>query len=430
MRKVLALVPALALMSSLPAVGADEDLEREIQILKQRVERLEKMLKEKRESEEEVAQEVRDIKKRLDAFELHGDAVLYYQGASVGEIEGEDYSNPSGTGYIADIELTFKPAENGHFYMRLHAGQGNGADGNGVADALYANLNTLADDNPGSDRFRLLEAYYTQDFLDGRLSLVIGKTEPFIMVDDNEYANSEVEQFVGKPFVNNPILDGEDIFAPMVGFTLNLTDSLSLSGVVQSNDKGGISWSGSEWYVEDKSIYDDVLDMPFYAVQLTLSPKFGGFSGNYRLYLWDDSADHIKIGEVTDDPNRKPSTDDGYGFGISFDQKITDNIGIFGRAAWANDEVYEVEQFYSIGASVRGLIGSRKDDTFGVGIAALIPNDKLENDDTEWHLEAYYRLRVSENLSITPDVQYIINPHGNGSSDNIVAGTIKAEFSF
>ena len=433
MRKGLILATVFLLSTSTSFAQTDKEVLRELELLKQRIQKLEEQLKEKNKKDEEVAAELAEIKERLDSLEIHGGVRLYYQGASVGEIDGESLPNPSGVGYNADVEFTFKPDENGRFYMRFHGGSGKGADEifDRKEDALFANLNTLADDNPENDgEFRLLEAYYSRELFGGKLNLVVGKTEPFIMIDDNEYANDETTQFVGKPFVNNPILDSEDIFAPMIGISISPVERLEIDAVLQSNDQSSLTWDGNEWVVKDKDIYSSVFDKPFYAVQIKYSPEIGGLPGNYRIYYWNDSSDHVKVGEPTDNPNRRPSTGKGWGVGISIDQKLTDNVGLFGRAAWANDDVYEVDQFYSIGASINGLIPSRPRDTLGIGFAALIPNDKLKNDDTEYHFEGYYRIRLSDNFHVTPDVQYVINPHGSKSNDNIFAGMIRAEFEF
>ncbi len=429
MKKLLTLTTVSLILSSAPALPSDQKLLEELEALKHRVEVLEQKLKERDENQQKIAEEVNELKEKLENLEIHGGVTLYYQGATVDKIDNQNFSNPSGTGYSADLELTFKPHENGEFYMRLHGGEGTGADEN-LADNLFANVNTIADDNPEDNTFRVLEAYYTHEFLEGKLSLTIGKTEPLAFVDNNEFANDEVSQFVGKPFVNNPIIDGEDEYAPLIAATISPIENVEISALIQSNQSTGITWNGSEWVEKEKSVYDNVFDNPFYAIQLKYSLNLNGLPGNYRVYFWDDSADHIKIGQTTDNRNKKPSTDDGWGIGISIDQMITDKVGLFARASWANDEVYEVEQFYSIGASINGLIPSRPNDTLGFGIAALIPNDKLENDDTEYHFESYYRFQLSENLAVTPDVQYIVNPHGNSDNDNIFAGMVRAEFSF
>ncbi len=433
MRRVLLLTSAFLLASSGAFAQSDAEILRELQQLKARISQLEKELKEKNSKEEEVEKEVEEIKERLSTLEIHGGVRLYYQGASVGKIDGQDFSNPNGVGYNADVELTFKPDPAGEFYMRLHSGAGTGADKifEKADEPLYANLNTLADDNPDTEgTFKILEAYYTRSFFNDRLNLVVGKTEPFIMIDDNGYANDETTQFVGKPFVNNPILDPEDFFAPMVGVTLSLTDSWEVNAVLQSNDYAGVEWNGQEWVQKEKNIYDNIFDKPFLAFQVKYSPEINGLSGNYRFYVWDNRADHIKVGEPVNNPSVKPSTDDGWGVGVSFDQQITENAGVFFRAAYGNKNVYSVTKFVSGGISLEGLIPSRPKDILGVGVASLFPNRKLEHHSPEVHFEGYYRIAVSDNLFITPDLQYVLNPHGNSSNDSIVAGMVRAEFSF
>ena len=429
MKKLLTLTTLSLITFSAPAFPSDQKLLEELEALKQRVELLEKKLKEKSENEEKIAKEVEELKKKLGSLEIHGGAVVYYQGADVDEIDNQNFSNPSGSGYVADLELSFKPHEDGEFYMRLHAGEGTGADKD-LAENLFANLNTIADDNPEDNTFNLLEAYYTYELFKGKLSLTVGKTEPLAFIDDNEFANDEAAQFVGKPFVNNPIVDGEDEYAPLIALTFSPAEKFEISALIQSNQSTKIKWDGREWVTKEKSVYDDVFDNPFYAVQLKYSAEFNGLPGNYRLYFWDDSADHIKIGQPTDNQAKKPSTDDGWGVGISVDQMVTENLGVFARASWANDDVYEVEQFYSAGISITGLIKSRPNDTLGLGVAAVVPNNKLENDDIEYHFEGYYRLQISENFAVTPDFQFVTNPQGNSDNDNIFAGMVRAEFSF
>ncbi len=429
MKKLLTLATLSLITLSAPAFPSDQKLLEELEALKQRVELLERKLREKSESEKEIAEEVKELKEKLGSLEIHGGAVVYYQGANADKVDGEELSNPSGTGYVADLELSFKPHEDGEFYMRLHAGEGTGADEK-LGEMLFANLNTIADDNPEDNTFNLLEAYYTHELFNGKLSLTIGKTEPLAFVDDNEFANDEAAQFVGKPFVNNPIIDSEDEYAPIVALTFSPAENFEISALVQSNQSTTITWDGGEWVAKEKSVYDDVFDNPFYAVQLKYSAEFNGLPGNYRLYFWDDSADHIKIGQPTDNPTKKPSTDDGWGVGISIDQMVTENVGVFARASWANDDVYEIEQFYSAGISITGLFNSRPKDTLGFGVAAVVPNDKLENDDVEYHFEGYYRFQISENFAITPDFQFVANPHGDSDNDNVFAGMVRAEFSF
>jgi Carbohydrate-selective porin, OprB family/S-layer homology domain len=49
---------------------------------------------------------------------------------------------------------------------------------------------------------------------------------------------------------------------------------------------------------------------------------------------------------------------------------------------------------------------------------------------TNFHIEALYRVRINDNISITPGVIAIINPEGNSANDPIVIGTVRTTFTF
>jgi len=399
-------IPLLALSSQ--ALGAPpEELQQEVEFLKKRLAEVERELKESRKEKAE-----------LPKISFGGNGVLYYQGAKWGS-EG-----PSGTGLVANLELSVEPVKGGELYARLHAGEGEGADKE-LADYLFANLNTLADDNPDTDTFRLLEFYYRQELLNGSLTLFVGKTEPFILIDSNEFANDEVSQFVGKPFVNNPIIDPEDRFAPMVAFDWKVADSLSLQGVFQSSNKGELYWDGQEWTNEEKSSYSDPFDRPTLALQGTYSTD----GGNYRLYLWADTAPHPKVDQV-EDPTKEPNSVKGVAVGISFDRKITEKLGVFGRVALGRKTAYPDYQFYSLGFNLSSPFSSRPNDAFAFGAAAIVPSPLYSKQSTEVHFEGYYKAAFSDNLFLTPDLQVVLNPGGDGSADPVYAFTLKLEVSF
>jgi hypothetical protein len=324
--------------------------------------------------------------------------------------------------------------EDGEFYVRIHAGNGTGADrtgGGGIkpADVLLGNLNTIADDNSdeGDDTgLRLLEAHYTHSFFNGQLLVSGGKNEPLRFLDCNAFANNQNKQFVGKPFVNNTVLDSENEFTPLAGVVFKPVELLELSVIGASTSRPYAE--GTPLEDTAKSKYDNVFSTPFLGSQLTVSPKFGGLEGNYRFYGWYAGYNHSKL-----DDGRNPidgDKDKGWGVGISADQQVTEIIGLFGRFAWNNDDVYVVQWEASGGVNLKGLIPGRDEDDLGVGFAALTPGDRYDQNDPEYHLEVYYRIAVTENLAFTPDVQYVWNPGGDSDNDGIFAGMVRAEFNF
>jgi hypothetical protein len=378
------------------------------------------------------------IEGRFGRLEAHGGAILYYQGSRAGELDGADADSPGGPGATADLELAWKPGgvvpQGGTLYARVHAGAGTGADRAGNRDnnpvkVLLANFNTIADDNTGggnTTNLNLLEAHYTHEFFDKTLNITAGKAQSLLFMDGNAFANCEKKQFVGKPFVNNSVLDSESEYTPLLGAELKPSELLAFSLLGTSSSRPNVE--GTPLEDTAKSKYDNVFSTPFIGSQLTLSPKFGELEGNYRLYGWWAGYNHSKL-----DADRNAvagQKDKGWGLGLSADQQLSRMIGVFGRLAWNNDEVYVVEWEASGGLSLKGLVPARDEDVLGFGVAALLPSSRYAQDDPEWHFELYYRIAVTENLAVSPDLQVVANPGGDSNNDPVFAGMLRLELNF
>jgi hypothetical protein len=418
---------------------------KEIQSMKERIEELEQKLEEQEslakrqaaKTEASIEEKIGEaLEERFGTLEIHGGAVLYYQGSQVSQLNGENADSPSGAGFAADLELTWKPAlpltEDGQFYARVHAANGSGADRGGNANnpvnVLLGNLNTIADDDSGEGLetgIKMLEAFYTQGFWDKKLQVSVGKTEQLRFLDQNAFANDQHAQFVGKPFVNSTVLDSENLYTMLAGAEFKPIELVSLSVVGASTSRPNVE--GTPLEDTSKSKYDNVFSTPFLGGQVTVSPKFGELEGNYRLYGWYAGYNHSKLDS---DRNFTGQKDKGWGIGVSADQQVTPMIGLFGRFAWNNDDVYVVGWEASGGVNLKGLIPGRDEDNLGLGFAALTPGDRYSENDPEYHLELYYRIAVTENLAFTPDVQYVWNPGGDSDNDGVFAGMLRGEFNF
>jgi len=399
------------------ALADNATILKEIQSLKERIEELEQKLEEQEslakrqvaKTEKNIEEKISEsLEERFGTLEIHGGAILYYQSSQTDELDGAKADSPSGAGFTADLELTWKPAlpllEDGRFYARIHAGDGTGADRGGQpnnpVNVLLANLNTIADDNTdGNDTsLNLLDAFYTHDFFDKALSVTGGKAKNLLFLDGNAFANNDKQQFVGKPFVNNSVLDSESEYTPLLGGEFKPSELLAFSVVGTSTSRPNVE--GTPLENTAKSKYDNVFSTPFLGSQLTVSPKFGEREGNYRFYGWYAGYNHSKL-----DSNRNPIAGEkakGWGLGISADQQITPMIGLFGRFGRNNDDVYVVQWEASGGVNLKGLIPSRDEDNLGLGFAALAPGDRYAQNDPEYHLELYYRIAAAESPSTEP----------------------------
>ena len=147
---------------------------------------------------------------------------------------------------------------------------------------------------------------------------------------------------------------------------------------------------------------------------------------------------------------RKPSVK--IGLGIAFEQRITDDIGMFARAMVSDGrtEVYSYtssDRSASLGAVVHGAPWHRPADTVGVGYAASWISSahaqylKLGGIDgfigdgnlsvaSERVIEAYYSFDVYSSLWLSADFQHISNPAYNADRGpvNVFGARGHAEF--
>src|SRR6185436_3844745 len=97
----------------------------------------------------------------------------------------------------------------------------------------------------------------------------------------------------------------------------------------------------------------------------------------------------------------------GWGVGFSATQFISETAGIAVRYGWQSADDVETEQVFSA-QYLTYIGGSRAKDVFGVGVGWGRPSDSDLRD--EYVGELFYRIQVTRNAQITPDVQIIVDP--------------------
>ncbi|NET00633.1 MAG: iron uptake porin [Sphaerospermopsis sp. SIO1G1] len=69
-----------------------------------------------------------------------------------------------------------------------------------------------------------------------------------------------------------------------------------------------------------------------------------------------------------------------------------------------------------------------------VGIEPRVTSSSVvgldEDQDTSYHIEAFYEYKVSDNISITPGVIWLTAPNHNDNNDDVVIGALRTTFSF
>jgi len=338
----------------------------------------------------------------------------------------------------ADITLNKKFGDYGEGFVYITAGQGAGLDGK---IKTFGNVNYDADSD---QTVRLSEAWYEVYFQQISGALAFGKLDPTKYVDTNSYANDETTQFLGGIFRNSPAVEFTD-------------NSLGVHFGVSPLEFFDLNLVAVDTKTEGDSAGEDIFDAMFVGGQVNFKPKFFGKDGNYRFYAWENGANHTKWADAAKDK------ENSHGYGISFDQELTDVIGVFARYGWQDPKVftpqydsagaldwsgsvYSIEQSWSVGPQFKGTAWGRPDDVTAIAFGQIIPSNDYKKyygtisgtgvelqAKTENRLEWYYNYKVNEHLSLSPDLQVIWQPYGKDSANGdgtIVIGGLRGQMDF
>lgn len=190
--------------------------------------------------------------------------------------------------------------------------------------------------------------------------------------------------------------------------------------------------------------------------------RWEGQEGKVRVLLfrsrapmarYQDALNAVAATGTSPDLNAVRTADQSkWGVGVGLDQALSDNVGVFARAAWADGqtETYsyvEVDRSLSLGALVKGAAWGRDTDNAGVamginamsgahqrylqagGVGAFLGDGALSYR-PEVVVEAFYNIGLCRSAWLGLDFQHIRNPGYNAARGpvNVVALRLHAEF--
>lgn len=344
-----------------------------------------------------------------DGFRIGAGATMIVQGTDNTNGTQTVKSDRSDVSFSEDITIEKEFSHiNGRAFIHLESGQGDGLEDELI---VYSNVNSDADND---NNVRLSEAWYEQGlFKDKMLLLTFGKLDPTAYFDNNEAANDETTQFLGRIFRNNPVIDFPD-------YTAGIRMAVLRDDWIEFNV--GVFDADADW----EKLGDNLCNMG----EVAFRPKFLGLQGNYRLLGWYNNAPHTKWSDTSQ------AKEAAFGVSMSIDQKVTDTIMLFGRYGWEDPRVYNpaitasngsnysIEHSWSAGFQIEGPFKRRDKDVFGFAIGQAIPSIDYKKADSarlakaEGHLETYYSFFINDHLRLSPDFQYIWNPFGKDVADD------------
>lgn len=140
------------------------------------------------------------------------------------------------------------------------------------------------------------------------------------------------------------------------------------------------------------------------------------------------------------------------GYGVNIEQAMTENIGFFGRASWADGktETYafaEIDRSISGGLLINGDYWRRADDTLGVALAqnrlsakhreylaagglGFFVGDGRINYRPERICEIFYNIALAKNTHLGINFQHIENPAYNRDRGPVSVGSVRLHTEF
>ena len=403
---------------------------------------------------------------------------LYYQATSIGQYHGNFRAPYTGVNSLEnyperDVSLTttlylgWRPEQNTQIYFDPEIAGGRGFSAvTGIANFPNGELPRVASATPKPYLARL---YVTHDFGFGderesiesdmnqlggsrpmtRYSVTVGRFTVTDFFDDNKYSHDPRMQFMAWGTMYNGAWDYP---ADTRGYTWGWVHefhtkhwSLKYGSAAMPKLANGLRF--------DRRLFRDRGDM-FEGV-LRFKPR--GHETNVRLLSYMNRANagnyaqSIQLAAGTGKPPDVTQTRRigtlKYGFGISADQEIVKDVGVFCRLGW-NDGKTESFAFTAIdrlaegGVSVTGTRWHRKDDTVATaltvgglsgvhaaylargGLDFLIGDGKL-NYAPEYVWESYYSARVLKWLYVTYDLQKVTNPAYNADRGPVWVSSLR-----
>jgi high affinity Mn2+ porin len=267
-----------------------------------------------------------------------------------------------------------------------------------------------------------------------RITLTVGKMAADDIFDNNTYSGGARSQFMNWSLWESSAWDyPADIVGYTAGFAAgwNTKDwALNYGIFMEPTESNGA--------VLDKHL----LDAHGQILEFDRRYSVGDLTGTLRPFVFWNQA---RMGNYSD-ALAEPSIADALyetrayrskvGFGLSWDQQLTSDLGAFARLSWDDGRTEsfaftEVDRSVAAGLSLGGPRWGRKDDTLGVavvvnaivpehqaylaagGTQGLILGDGALNYGPEEILETYYSVQATKWLSISPDFQYVFNPGYN-----------------
>ena len=266
-----------------------------------------------------------------------------------------------------------------------------------------------------------------------RITVVVGKFSLNDYFDDNPYSHDPRTQFLNWALMDN---GAWDYAADTTGYTWGLYFEYNTK-----NWAVRLASAMEPAQANQMALDTDIQQAHGDQIEVEHRHSINGHPGAVRVMYYENHADMGSYAEVLNNPKYNMDITQTrayrtkYGLGMSANQELTKDLGVFARLGW-NDGATEswafteIDRTASVGASINGTGWSRPDDNVGLalvvnglsedhaaylaagGYGFMIGDGKLSYAPEEI-LETYYLWKPLWYLGVTSDFQFVNHPAYN-----------------
>jgi porin len=270
----------------------------------------------------------------------------------------------------------------------------------------YAGLTAITFSDAG---LLLTNLYWHQTIKQGRAAFIAGIVDVTDYVDVYALINPWTD-FINLAFNTDPTIPAPDQGLGAAVRMDFLNNYYLVAGLADANGDPGNPGDSFDSFFNDHEYFKHV--------------ELGWFSS------WQNrSTDNIHLTAWQVDEREMVQVDDGWGLAFSFSQKIGQRWLPFIRAGYSDGGGAPLDRSVSAGL---GYFRQERSDVLGIGINWGRPAEEIYGAglDDQYTTEVFYRLQAFPHLTITPDLQLLVNPVLNPEEDRIWVAGLRMRLSF
>lgn len=348
--------------------------------------------------------------------------------------QGIDYNGSKGAGSVsADVLMESPIGKHGMAVIIFDIQRGAGIQ-NIPVFFTAPNENATGPNNDiesfNNDQIHIAQLYYEHNFINS-LVVSVGQLDPTVYFDTNVLSNNERTDFLANEFANNPTIEfggTDNFYGPGVRVAYAPAKYVNITA-------GAFEGNGD---------YIDMFHNPFFITEVDFKFEPFGKEGNYRVYYWNRQG-RTSVTSTANPNDVNLLKAENKGVGVSIDQVVTDFAGVWLRAGIQREKVAQFDSYIGGGINIRGDSFNRPKDVIGLGYgAAFIGKDYKDfkmtsspnfESGVEHYIELYYNMAIEDaqqfhGFHISPDIQYVINPGGDGKAAKLFIYGIRLQTFF